>query len=386
MTIHYFTLDRAGRRVVLIVDAIRKQGGVELMESVTSVDRVEYAPFYETYVSRVPPGNIVEILAEQVAETLNLLGSVAPDREPYRYEPAKWSVREVVGHMIDTERVFAFRGSPYGHRRALSKFFRRGLESGGMGERLFVHRAGGLLHHRRARATPPQWPREELSVRAEFRGSGGDGTVTETESRPETDPRTETDPRSELRRSDRGQNDDWIRAYLQAASFGFLATVNDGQPFLNSNIFFYDAGRHAIYLHTARTGRTRSNLSEPVQVAFSNATMGRLLPAQEALEFSVEFSGVVVFGTGRVVEDAAEAKAAFQMILDRYAPHLQPGRDYRAIIPDEMKRTAVFRIDIETWSGKEKFVDPAFEGAFDVPQMPIPFQPPPSDAHPESAI
>jgi nitroimidazol reductase NimA-like FMN-containing flavoprotein (pyridoxamine 5'-phosphate oxidase superfamily) len=208
--------------------------------------------------------------------------------------------------------------------------------------------------------------------------------VTETESRTKTD--AGTDPRSDLRRSDRGRDDDWIQAYLQAASFGFLATVSDGQPFLNSNIFVYDPGRHAIYLHTARAGRTRSNFGEPVQVAFSTATMGRLLPASEALEFSVEFSGVVVFGTGRVVEDADEAKAALQMILDRYAPHLQPGRDYRAIIPEEMKRTAVFRIDIETWSGKEKFVDPAFEGAFEVPQMPIPFEPPPSGPPPESAI
>ena len=110
---------------------------------------------------------------------------------------------------------------------------------------------------------------------------------------------TDSDPRSDMRRSDRGRDDDWIRAYLQAASFGFLATVKDGQPFLNSNIFVYDVDRHVIYLHTARTGRTQSNLSEPVQVAFSTATMGRLLPAPEALEFSVEFSGVVVFGTGR---------------------------------------------------------------------------------------
>jgi hypothetical protein len=179
-----------------------------------------------------------------------------------------------------------------------------------------------------------------------------------------------------MRRKDRGRDDAWIRSYLQHAGFGFLATVQDGQPFLNSNIFVYDAGRHAIYIHTARTGRTETNLSEPVPVAFSTAEMGRLLPADEALEFSVEFSGVVVFGTGQIVEDPEEAEAALQMILDRYAPHLEPGRDYRAIIPAEMKRTAVFRIDIEAWSGKEKFVGPEFEGAFELPRISIPFEPP----------
>lgn len=88
------------------------------MESVTSVDRIEYAPFYETYVCRVPPGDIVEILSEQVADTLGLIRSVTADREQYRYQPGKWSVREVVGHMIDTERVFTFRALAFARGEA----------------------------------------------------------------------------------------------------------------------------------------------------------------------------------------------------------------------------------------------------------------------------
>ena len=63
----------------------------------------------------------------------------------------------------------------------------------------------------------------------------------------------------EIRRRDRGKDDDWIRAYLHDAAFGFLATVDDGQPFLNSNLFVYVEEDHAIYLHTHRTGRTRDN-------------------------------------------------------------------------------------------------------------------------------
>ncbi len=196
---------------------------------------------------------------------------------------------------------------------------------------------------------------------------------------------TKPETRTDMRRKDRGRDDAWIGSYLQRAAFGFLATVQDGQPFLNSNIFVYDADRHAIYLHTARTGRTEANLSEPVPVAFSTAEMGRLLPAAEALEFSVEFSGVVVFGTGQVVEDPEEAKAGLQLLLDRYAPHLKPGWDYRSIIPAEMKRTAVFRIDIEEWSGKEKFVEPEFEGAFELPRISIPFEPPPTVAPRDSS-
>lgn len=161
---------------------------------------------------------------------------------------------------------------------------------------------------------------------------------------------------------------------MEAAPFGFLATVGqDGQPFLNSNLFVYDRERHCIYLHTHRTGRTRENLAEPEKVAFGVAGMGRLLPAPEALEFSVEYAGVTAFGSGRIVEDEDEAKRALQMLLDKYAPHLRPGRDYRATTDDELARTTVYRVDVETWSGKQKEVERDFPGAFDVPQLRVPF-------------
>ena len=180
--------------------------------------------------------------------------------------------------------------------------------------------------------------------------------------------------RSRLRRKDRGKDEAWVRGFLAQAPFGFLATVGaDGQPYLNSNLFLYDEARHCIYLHTHRTGRTRDNMAGGDKVAFSVAAMGRLLPAPEALEFSVEYAGVVAFGRGRVVEDEQEAMAALQGILDKYAPHLVAGRDYRPSTDDELARTAVYRIDIETWSGKQKEVEEDFPGAFDLPHFPVPF-------------
>lgn len=183
------------------------------------------------------------------------------------------------------------------------------------------------------------------------------------------------DARSRIRRRDRGKDEAWVRAFVQRAPYGFLATVGDeGQPFLNSNLFVYDEDRHCIYLHTHRTGRTRDNLARPEKVAFGVAGMGRLLPAPEALEFSVEYAGVTVFGPGRIVEEPDEARHALQLILDKYAPHLRPGRDYRSTTDDELARTAVYRIDIETWSGKQKAVEPDFPGAFDLPEMTVPFQ------------
>ena len=92
--------------------------------------------------------------------------------------------------------------------------------------------------------------------------------------------------------------------------------------------------------------------------------MGRLLPADEALEFSVEYGGVVVFGTASIVSDPGEAEHGLQLLLDKYAPHLRPGRDYRPITAGELKRTSVFRLDIESWSGKRKVEAADFPGAY----------------------
>lgn len=69
----------------------------------------EYAPYYEKYVSLVPAGDIVETLRRQSSDTLALLGGVDDARALSRYEPGKWSVKEVVGHILDSERVFAYR-------------------------------------------------------------------------------------------------------------------------------------------------------------------------------------------------------------------------------------------------------------------------------------
>lgn len=69
----------------------------------------EYAEYYGKYVSLVPEGDIVETLSRQSVETLALLRSIPEERAGHRYEPGKWSIRQLVGHVIDGERIFAYR-------------------------------------------------------------------------------------------------------------------------------------------------------------------------------------------------------------------------------------------------------------------------------------
>lgn len=172
-------------------------------------------------------------------------------------------------------------------------------------------------------------------------------------------------PFNQVRRKDRAVTDEaWIRAFLHRAPYGVLATANEGQPFLHTNLFVYDEAAQAIYFHTARTGRTPANVAANSRVCFSVSEMGRLLPAEVALEFSVEFAGVVVFGPATLLSDEAEKQHGLQLLLDKYFPHLRPGSDYRPITPEELQRTAVYRLDIEQWSGKQKKAEKSFPGAF----------------------
>lgn len=174
-----------------------------------------------------------------------------------------------------------------------------------------------------------------------------------------------TQPIDHVRRTDRAVEDEaWIKEFLHRASIGYLATVHDGQPFINSNLFVYDEDKHVIYMHTARVGRTQANVEKHEKVCFTVSEMGRLLPADEALEFSVEYAGVAVFGTAVLLTDYAEMRHALQILLDKYFTHLESGRDYQPINDGELKRTAVFRIDITQWTGKRKVAEEDFPGAF----------------------
>ncbi len=70
----------------------------------------EYPPSHAGYIGMVPDGaDLFVLLDQQAAETATLLRGVREERSRFRYAPGKWSVREVLGHVIDAERVFAYR-------------------------------------------------------------------------------------------------------------------------------------------------------------------------------------------------------------------------------------------------------------------------------------
>jgi len=72
-------------------------------------ERSEAAPYYFTYIDQVGPGDVRDLMDAQGAETLSLLRGISDERSTFKYAPDKWTIREVVNHVNDAERLFAFR-------------------------------------------------------------------------------------------------------------------------------------------------------------------------------------------------------------------------------------------------------------------------------------
>jgi hypothetical protein len=69
----------------------------------------EAAPYYFTYIDQAVGDDALPIMEKQLDTSLNFLSSVSDEKSKYRYEPDKWSIRQVLNHVTDTERAFAFR-------------------------------------------------------------------------------------------------------------------------------------------------------------------------------------------------------------------------------------------------------------------------------------
>jgi len=74
----------------------------------------EYAPYYGNYISQVPDGDVVAALAGQIDDFLSALRPLSDEQARYRYAPGKWSVKEIVTHLTDAERVFTYRALSFG--------------------------------------------------------------------------------------------------------------------------------------------------------------------------------------------------------------------------------------------------------------------------------
>ena len=78
-------------------------------QAIAAPDASEYASYYGRYITLVAGNDVVAALEDQPRETLALLSGLTEEQGDYRYAPDKWSIKEMLGHVIDAERVFSYR-------------------------------------------------------------------------------------------------------------------------------------------------------------------------------------------------------------------------------------------------------------------------------------
>jgi hypothetical protein len=113
----------------------------------------EYASFYAGYVGQITEEDVLPVLEEQIAQMRQLAETLPADKEGYRYAPGKWSVREVVGHLTDAERVFGYRALCIGRgdQTPLPGFDENAyMETAGFDQRTLADLVDELAHVRRA--------------------------------------------------------------------------------------------------------------------------------------------------------------------------------------------------------------------------------------------
>jgi len=166
-------------------------------------------------------------------------------------------------------------------------------------------------------------------------------------------------PTSNQRRPEHKRDDGWIRDFLHRGVVAHIATRWDSQPFVTPSTYVYDETSHRLVFHSNLIGRVRANIERHPEVCVEVSEVGRLLPSNTAIEFSIQYRSVIVFGTASIVDDLPEQRRLMHSLIAKYFPRLEPGVNYRAATDAELRRTSVYQVAIGSWSGKENWPDRA---------------------------
>tara|TARA_B100001167_G_scaffold132198_1_gene83139 strand:+ start:1540 stop:2121 length:582 start_codon:yes stop_codon:yes gene_type:complete len=166
-------------------------------------------------------------------------------------------------------------------------------------------------------------------------------------------------PINQSRRPKLDMDDEWNAKFLNKIRVGHISTRDGNQPFINPTSFWYSKEDHEIYFHSNAVGRMRFNAENNPETCFECYRSGRLLPSNLALEVSFQYECVIAFGRIRVIKDIDEKRDVLNELLQKYFGEMRSGEDYRPITDNELKRTSVYGIELESWSGIRNWEDRA---------------------------
>jgi hypothetical protein len=141
-------------------------------QGMAAPDSSEYAPYYGKYITLVAGDNVVAALEDQPRQTLALLSGLSEEQGDFRYAPDKWSIKEMLGHVIDAERVFSYRALRFARHDGtpLASFEQDDyVRAGGFGDRRLVDLIEEFVAVRRATVwlfrtlSPDAWMRRGVA-------------------------------------------------------------------------------------------------------------------------------------------------------------------------------------------------------------------------------
>lgn len=161
-------------------------------------------------------------------------------------------------------------------------------------------------------------------------------------------------------------DDEWIAEFLAEQKSCVIGVPNGNSPHLVTQLFVHEDRSGILYVHGARDGRLYEIVSESdsLPARFTTSQMGRFIPANEPVNFTVEYSSVVGTGTIQLVKTPAKKRDILELFMEKFAPHLVPGEDYEDMSEESVDRTAVYEFDVNSWSGKHGYKGDDISGAY----------------------
>jgi nitroimidazol reductase NimA-like FMN-containing flavoprotein (pyridoxamine 5'-phosphate oxidase superfamily) len=166
-------------------------------------------------------------------------------------------------------------------------------------------------------------------------------------------------PATGQRRPPHVRDDDWIRALLRRGQAAHIGTRWDDQPFVTPTNYWFDEAGHRLIFHSNIVGRLRANIERHARASAEVSEIGRPLPSNIALEFSLQYRSVMIFGEASIITEFDEQQRVLHALISKYFPSMTPGREYRPVTAQELKRTTVYALKIQSWSGKENWKEQA---------------------------
>jgi len=154
-------------------------------------------------------------------------------------------------------------------------------------------------------------------------------------------------------------DDEWTKAFLIRCQVGHIATHWDDQPFITPVLYWYDPDKNKIYFHTATKGRLLANIKRDNKVCFEASEIGEIFASKRACDFCMQYESAIVFGKMHLVEDREEQNYALYGLIKKHFPDMEVGVDFEPVNDDELAKTSVLAISIESWSGKRNWREKA---------------------------